>query len=494
MSSSTSVATPESLWRAAAHDSMEGSGDFPEAILMLIEVLNGPKGRPSYQEFSYKMCASGQTNVQITDDGAGMPLRDSGRFLTWSSSSSVDAHSKYGHGTKKFLAKHGPYRMPWSVETRSGRASDITRYNGPWNAADTEREEVPADERVDFPRTGFRISFTCDTGKLFNHGETPSAALLFARIKELICTRKSQAALDAIDYRVRIEGTDGGVVEETSRAAGWRSFKATLEDLAARTPYAGVERILQHDAGLVDRHSVLRLTTFCVGLKVVKGFPIYGSREGDKLTRIHVFNNDTMIEAINPRTITGGSRYVNPHFVTFVECLPIDPTNHEHMNAMPTPATTKVSYRRECPIFQTVLSTYALAHPTIITCMKPHTVASLKSRLEAASAPAPPAGAPAAAAALPLPASPLPEWTPPAETDLTPDILRRLSKDEVEKTCDHYGLPKTDKKADNILLLSAIPMTGDTVLAALSEVDLDDDENRLLKSLLHVAITKGRRV
>lgn len=491
---SSSLATPESLWRAAAHDSMEGSGDFPEAILMLIEVLNGPKGRPSYQEFRYSMRDDGQTLVQITDDGGGMPLRDSGRFLTWSSSSSVDAHSKYGHGTKKFLAKHGPYAMPWSVETRAGRASDITRYNGPWAAADTEREEVPADELIDFPRTGFRIRFTCDTSKLFNHGETPSAALLFARIKELICTRKSQAVLDAIDYRVRIEDVTGVVAEESSRAAGWRGFKATLEELAACTPYAGVERLLQHDAALVDGRSVLRLTTFCVGLKVVKGFPVYGSREGDKLTRIHVFNNDTMIEAVNPRSITGGSRYVNPHFVTFVECLPIDPANSEHINAMPTPATTKVSYRRECPIFQTVLSAYARVHPTIIACMKPHTVASLKSRLEAASAPVGAAVAALGAGAAQRPASPAPEWSPPSVEELAPDSLRRLSKDEVEKTCDHYEIPKAEKKAENILLLSALGLTAEQILAPLHEIDLDDDEHRVLKCLIHAAIMKGRRL
>jgi hypothetical protein len=492
MSSSSSIATPESLWRAAAHDSMEGSGDFPEAILMLIEVLNGPKGTPTYQEFRYKMRPDGKTEVRVTDDGAGMLVRESGRFLTWSSSTSVDAHSKYGHGTKKFLAKHGPYEMPWTVDTRAGRASDITRYIGPWNAERTECDVAPAEEVTDFPRTGFRIRLICDTSKLFNHGEPPSATTLFTRIKELICTRKSQAVLDAIDYRIRIEDAGGSIVEENSHTAEWRSFKATLEDLASRPRYAGVERIVQHDAGLVDGHSMLRLTTFCVGLKVVKGFPVYGSREGDKLTRIHVFNNDTMIEAVNPRSITGGARYVNPHFVTFVECLPVDPANSAHVNAMPTPATTKVSYRRECPVFQTVLSTYERVHPLIISCMKPHTVASLKARLEAGSASAPAAAA-AAAAAAPLPASPVPEWAPPAEDELTPDLLRRLTKDEAAKTCEHYGLPKYEKKADNILLLSAIPMTGDAVLAALSEIDLDDEENRLLKCLLHMAISKGRR-
>jgi hypothetical protein len=486
---SSSIATPESLWRAAANDSMMGSGDFPEPILMLIEVLNGPKGRPTYHEFCYKMRSDGQTEIRITDDGAGMSRRDSGRFLTWSSPTSVDAHSKYGHGTKKFLAKHGSYTMPWTVDTRDERASDITRYIGPWNAERTECDVALAEEVADFPRTGFRISLTCDTNKLFNHGESASAEILFNRIKELICTRKSQSVLDTIDYRIRIESPDGSVIEENSHAAGWLSFKATLEGLASRPHYAGVDMILQRDFGLVDGKSNLRITTFCVGLENVEGFSAYGSRVGEKLTRIHFFNNDTMIVAVDPRSITGSGRYTNSHFVTFVECTPIDPTNPAHLDAMPTPATTKVSFRDDCPVFQKVLSIYKGLHPKIIKIMRPHSLTSLKSRLESAKAPvAAPAGG-AAAAVAPLPASPEREWEPPAEEELKTDVLCRLSKDELNKVCEHYGMPPQSKMANSINLLKAIPMTGEQVLAPLGEVDLDDDKYRLLKSQLYLTIT-----
>ena len=378
------LASPKALWRAAANDSMEGSGDFPEAIVMLIEVLNGPKGSPTKHKLIYTINTDGTTTLCITDDGDGMDIAEGlNRFLTWASEDSVDMYSKNGHGTKKFLAKHGPYEMPWSVETRTIYPGPITRYSGPWNGRLT-KIGYSITELPDFPLTGFRINLTCATSILFNPGEKPDANLLSSRIKEVICTRKAQSVLDRINYCVRVVDNTSAepvVVEENSHTAGWRSFKETLEALAKEPAFAGVEKLLEEEHPLKDGLSFVRFTTFTTCLKTIEHFPVYSSHTGDKLFRVHMFNHDTMIEAANPLELTGRGRHPYTHFVTFAECLPVDGTNVDHINALPTPATTKVSYRRECSIFQSVLRIYKEMHSEIIGLMKTRGITQMRARM-----------------------------------------------------------------------------------------------------------------
>lgn len=487
MPSDRLLATAEALWRAASNDSIEGSADFPEPILMLVEALNGPRGAFSFMELSYTLHANGKTTVRITDDGSGMALENNGRLLTWASDSAAIGHSVYGNGLKKFLAKHGGYDMRWSIMTRvASLPTVIFKYSGPWNGADTKMDVLPATSFLDFPPTGFRITLECDTAKLFKPGDTPSASLLFDRIKELITTRKDQTVLDAVDYRLRIvdeRNEEPLEITQSSRAAGWCSFEETLERMAApveSADFQGVTKILERTDPLVEGKSTLKKKVFCVGLDMIPGFPVYGTRTGDRLLRDHIFLGNTLIEAVHPRDILGTGRLMNPHFVIFDKCSANDSTDPAHLAALPTPATTKVSFRRECTVYQTVEAHLRESRKAIVKSMTPLSVSYLEARIAGASleraamtAAAAPSVTPGGA---PRPSSPqAPEWTPLAIEEFSEKKLEKLGAAELKKLCEHYGLPKGSSKnmvhylmsltqdEDGVRLLADDALTADPV-------------------------------
>jgi len=507
------VASAPSLWRSAANDSMEGSGDFPEPILMLIEAINGPReGEFTSMEFHYTIQSNGKTKLCITDNGSGMQFGSDDRFLSWSSPTASVGTSVYGHGLKKMLAKHGPYTMPWSIHSRVADFNGVFCYSGPWNGTATPREILPERRFPDMPTTGFRINLECDTCILFpfNEKENVNGRALFDRVKELICTRKSQAFLNAVNFAVRVEDQrcetervaagSPSLVEESSHTAGWRSLEAVLEDLEAPVEsdaYKGVTKIIERVFPLVDGKSEVLKRVYCLGRNVIPGFPIFTTRQGDKLLRNHIYIGNSMIEAPDPRVIVGCGRLMHPHFLIIDQCRAIDPTNPDHLAALPRPATTKVSLRRECPNTQRVFNIIKDTHKEIISAMKPMRVDYLTARIRDAAVGVPAAAQQAAAVGgagvEPLPPA-APVWTPIAITDITMESLRHLTKDDLERNCAFYGIPKADKKAENINLLFALTLSAEQILNPLQELDLDDEENRLLRCLLHAAIMKARRI
>jgi hypothetical protein len=226
-----------------------------------------------------------------------------------------------------------------------------------------------------------------------------------------------------------------------------------------------------------------------------------------------MFNHDTMIEAANPLELTGRGRHPYTHFVTFAECLPVDGTNVDHINALPTPATTKVSYRRECSIFQSVLGIYKEMHSEIIGLMKTRGITQMRGRMgrctpASAHVPVPAVGGDGtavggdgtavgrdgtpvggdgtAAAGAPLTSSPA--WTPVPIEDLDAGHIRAFSKKIADEACDHYEIPTTLLLADKKHLLTGLTISGADIMKRLRTIDLD--RNPRLKAYIHYALMK----
>lgn len=332
----------EAHWRAAACDAIPYHKDFPEWFTMTIELLNGGK-KPT--EVSQRLSFYEDKIVyRYRDNGYGCTISEANtRLLQWASVTAVDGKSVYGHGTKKFLAKCGDYAtLVFKIRTRAKGEKKLVQWSGPYKGRDTHWDLV---EMEDFPTHGFEIEVEISVAKLGAYA-TPQKA--FEALKEIICARKQQSLLSSIRFSVEVYEGDVPVLSEDSITNGWKSFEETI----ATNP---VCKLLLHTTlPFIENKVNLEYSSYTTGtLTQIPGFPTYGAMTGGVGTRVHIANEDTMIEAHPWWDLLKVSVHPSKwHRVDFARFVPVDPTNLEHLAALPDPATTKVAYRYESAKWQ----------------------------------------------------------------------------------------------------------------------------------------------
>ena len=331
-------------WRAAANDAVPYCPkDFPEWYALTVELLNGGK-KPSIIQQRLNL-SGGKAYYRYRDDGEGCTIAEANaRLLQWAAVAAVDGKSVYGHGTKKFLAKCGEYdTLSFKIRSRAKGERKIVEWSAPYLGLDTHYDIV---EIPDFPRHGFEIEVEISREKLGTY-TTPEKA--FEALKEIVCARKQQSLLSSVAFEIEVQANGVTVKKEDSKTHGWKSFQETI----ATDP--ACKLLLHKVIPFVEGKVMLEYDSYTTGvLACVPGFPVYGTMTGGVGTRIHISNEDTMIEAHSWYDIRG--LRVHPsmwHRVDFARFVPVDPTNREHILALPAPATTKVQYRHESVSWQT---------------------------------------------------------------------------------------------------------------------------------------------
>lgn len=357
------------LWRSAQNDVVPNHKDFPQWFTMLVEVLNGGK-TPTNVNINLEIMEE-TVNFKYMDTGYGSNFESmQDRFFTWASTQSVSGDSIYGHGTKKFLAKSGDYdTLEFTIRSRAKGEKKINEWVGPYKGTKTKHDIRSSEELPDFPKHGFELEFTMDINRL---GPLNTKQAAFNAIKEIICTRKKQETLDSIHYNVTVQ--DYVITPEIEARA--HELKITVEDLfdtddelvqpisedSIDDEWQSLETVLaEHGALLLDTtvdlvpgKTRLRYKSYTTLLmEQVPGFPVYGRMGGGVSTRVHAFNQNTMIEA-HPWWDLMDVK-VHPgkwHRIDFAYFEAIDPKNEDHVKALPQPATTKVAYGYESPAWK----------------------------------------------------------------------------------------------------------------------------------------------
>lgn len=357
------------LWRSAQNDVVPNHKDFPQWFTMLVEVLNGGK-TPTNVNINLEIMEE-TVNFKYMDTGYGSNFESmQDRFFTWASTQSVSGDSIYGHGTKKFLAKSGDYdTLEFTIRSRAKGEKKINEWVGPYKGTKTKHDIRSSEELPDFPKHGFELEFTMDINRL---GPLNTKQAAFNAIKEIICTRKKQETLDSIHYNVTVQ--DYVITPEIEARA--HELKITVEDLfdtdddlvqpisedSIEDEWQSLETVLaEHGALLLDTtvdlvpgKTRLRYKSYTTLLmEQVPGFPVYGRMGGGVSTRVHAFNQNTMIEA-HPWWDLMDVK-VHPgkwHRIDFAYFEAIDPKNEDHVKALPQPATTKVAYGYESPAWK----------------------------------------------------------------------------------------------------------------------------------------------
>ena len=339
------------LWRSSAFEAVPYTDDFPEALLVLPELIDGSIGQGQASKIYLQINLNGtKSNLKVRDNGIG--IKNERRLLQWAAQKASDNLHRNGHGTKKCLTKweQDYIKANWTIKYRlAGKNLQIIK--GPFKGRDTDVSEDETDQTTLMP-SGVEISIDFDTTILAGLAENPDS--LFKALKELIQTRYSESVFEKTEFIIDISAgdlTQKKLAPHSSKnaKAPWHSFKACVEKSIEDPRISKVyTKTVQIEGGQyvveVFYNTILGNTAFTLK----KEFPKYGLKSM-KSSRAHVSLDGRMIEAIPIYQLMGRDANHNDFngFIVFVNFTPNTPAD---FNKLPSPCTTKVSLYENDPV------------------------------------------------------------------------------------------------------------------------------------------------
>jgi hypothetical protein len=114
-----------SLWRASANEAVMYSNDYPEALLVLPELIDGALGDGKASEISIEIDMNGEKSVlRVKDNGVG--IVNERRLQDWAAKhSSLKSEHIYGHGSKKWMPDYetAEWKIKWRKQDKRGLSS-----------------------------------------------------------------------------------------------------------------------------------------------------------------------------------------------------------------------------------------------------------------------------------------------------------------------------------------------------------------------------------
>ena len=330
------------LWRSSGMEKTPYTEDFPEALLVLPELLDGAiaHGRAPKVTVQFLRKSATLRTLRVTDPGRG--LWNETRFLQWAASTSVSKEHQNGHGHKKTLTKFAPdYKTAnWSIRYRKAGNNLIT-LTGPFLGQRTKKVESDDDEVTLMP-SGTETSVDFDPVILGRYADDPRD-LLFA-LKEIIQTRYPESVLSRVEFQIEADGlNDAGEAVRfamNSRTQDWHSFRWHVEQ-GVRAGYIRAFEVDQAhtSAGAPWTLSVFKILPKGTSSFLLKNeFPTYG-KKSQTAQRVHIALPGRVIEIAHLYPFLGRQNSHNDDngLIVFVDFT------SETLALLPKPSTTKVS-------------------------------------------------------------------------------------------------------------------------------------------------------
>ena len=145
------------LWRSSALEAVPYTDDFPEAILVLPELIDGSIGQGNATKVTIEIILNKRSSrLTVTDNGGG--IRNERRLLQWAAQKATDNIHRNGHGTKKCLTKweQDYTKADWTIKWRvPGKNLQIAK--SPFKGRDTTVVE-DEDDQTTLMASGCEIS------------------------------------------------------------------------------------------------------------------------------------------------------------------------------------------------------------------------------------------------------------------------------------------------------------------------------------------------
>ena len=333
----------EGLWRSSACEAVQYNKEFPEALLVLPEWIDGAlgAGESSIINIDFDISDADNCKIIVEDNGVGLrgPIQLR-RMLEWASSnvSSEKNENMFGHGSKKGLTKFCPdyrsaeWKINWRTKDRSGFSSSLNILSPPFLGQDTDLQEDVENKDI-CPGGGLRWEVIFKIERL---GEYNTAKKLMKALQELIRTRYDPTYYQP--YVINIIVKQGKTVVKDS-SDKWKSLKQCLDDEVPNNKVYKAE--FTHTVGKCTAH----VSSYYIPKESkisIEGIERYGTRSMFA-SRVYFARNGRIVEGRKYTDFMGIKEHNSNNgtivFITYRgECLP-------------SPCTTKVSMQDNCPIF-----------------------------------------------------------------------------------------------------------------------------------------------
>ena len=336
----------EGLWRASACEMVKYTEDFPETLLVLLELLDGAIGQGKSKKVTIEFIWITPTSirVRVIDDGKG--IQDFCRFLTWAAPSSVDNLHRNGHGSKKALTKFAPdyNTAKWRLGYRNPGTS-LMEIHGPFMGLRTEKKVIQDDTTSLMP-SGTEFSIDCESTVLKTYDDPKK---LMKALEDLICSRYSDKYLEETEFILHIENSFVKYNKTvSSHTENWKSFeyhvnqavvaKQAILTKCAEHPISGGKWVFTGYKLTVSGHKKFYLKDKKYGQKNMDCARLHISIDGRMIEAMHIYR--LMDRESNHNDFNGHIGFVN-----FI------PNTKEDFNKLPEPCTTKVSFNENNEVF-----------------------------------------------------------------------------------------------------------------------------------------------
>ena len=397
------------LWRASAYEKVPYTDDYPEALLILPEILDGAvgQGRATCIKISIALdTVPGRGVITVDDNGGGM--KNVTRFLRWAAKENSDNMHRNGHGMKKCMTKwEKDYdKAVWWVLYRKLNR-DLIRIDAPFVGPDTRQVEVEGDDTTLTP-SGTQWGMEFDMSIL---GAYNNAINLTNALQEMIQTRYDESIIQRVEFIIKVEQPNH-TSQRNSRLGMWHSFHwHVMEEVRNKHARLVYDKIVEIPGGRWT-YKAYRLTVDGRQQTSLKAqFPTYGAKNM-ACARVHISVEGRMMEAIHVAKLHDGENH--NRFNGYLEFVNFIPDSPEDFERMPVPCTTKVSFYENGEVFKEFKAEYLRIQNTPELPVAPAQVVRTLPIVRRVPAPAPPAPAPAPPAPAPAPAPPAPAPAPPA--------------------------------------------------------------------------------
>ena len=339
------------LWRSSAHEAVPYTDDFPAALLVLPELIDGAIGQGNATKVNITLNLNKENSrLTVTDNGGG--IRNERRLFQWAAVKATDNIHRNGHGTKKCLTKWEPdyIKAKWCIKWRNLK-KNLQEAKGPFFGKDTNVKENEENVTILMP-SGCEISIEFSAEAIL-HGLATKSTELFKAIKEIIQTRYSEETLLKTEFVIEITNSEEGVNSSTksSRKDKWHSFKKCVEDSVASGTVAKLDESRHTFPGGCYTVEVFYITPKGTNTFSLKNeFPKFGLKSM-KSSRVHISLDGRMIEAMPIYQLMNREANHNDYngYIIFVDFIP---NTKEDFDKLPVPCTTKVSLYDNNPVFK----------------------------------------------------------------------------------------------------------------------------------------------
>ena len=342
-------------WRANASEKVVYTEDFPAPMLCATEFSDNSlaKGKATKVTITFDITNPEAGIFTHTDNGVGIEhIADLTRFLKFGSTHSSDTYHQYAWGRFRAMTAFMPeYETAmWSATFKLCKNPNIlNQISQPWSTPENMQRSI-----VEIPVTESNREVGFEMMMMFNmsifgaeHAQiyTADPQKMFNKMKKRLAMKYPESVFEKTEFILNVKKGDH-VITQSSRTHNWKTLEQKLQDLTVSSP-ASCRKVF--DEVFNWKSIKARVTEYHLSrdnLDLKREFPIFGERciPGQ---RVHAYVQDRLIESRSkPKMDKRDGHNTQNGEIVFIHAFSADAGSFADL---PTPSTTKVSIKDDCP-------------------------------------------------------------------------------------------------------------------------------------------------